>query len=86
MSVADLKKKIDKGLQGLFTEAVNWQLSERTLPDGVGVLLSKKKPLLFLLADINASPPPAASADGSRVKGPTPAARRRPGRLRASLR
>jgi hypothetical protein len=57
LSPADVKKKLAKSLQAPFAAALNQRLSERTLPDGIGVLMSKKKPLLFLLADIHAAPP-----------------------------
>jgi hypothetical protein len=58
VALTDLKKKIGASLQGPFVESVNRHLSARALPDGIGVLMSKKKPLLFLLADIHAAPPP----------------------------
>ncbi|HWG43225.1 MAG TPA: hypothetical protein VN688_10600 [Gemmataceae bacterium] len=54
VSAADLKKKLSKNLQQHFSDTVNRQLDARVLPDGIGVLFIKKKPLLFLLADINA--------------------------------
>jgi hypothetical protein len=60
LSVADLKKKLAKNLQAAFTDAVNRQLDARVLPDGIGVLYSKKKPLLFLLADLRIGPLPTA--------------------------
>jgi hypothetical protein len=74
VSVADLKKKIDKDLQGLFAEAVNWQLSERALPDEIGILLSKKKPMLFLLADIHSAigHRPSAIAPRPMAEAPSP--------------
>jgi hypothetical protein len=59
VAVDDLKKKVHKTLQGPFRDAVSRQAAEHALPDGIGVLFSKKKPLLFLLADLDASPPPA---------------------------
>lgn len=60
LTLTDLKKKIAPSLQGPFAASLNRILSGSTLPDGIGVLRSKKKPLLFLLADLNAVPPPAA--------------------------
>jgi hypothetical protein len=75
VSVADLKKKVHKALQGSFGDAVNRQVAERALPDGVGVLFSKKKPLLFLLADLHAGPPtapPPKTPPPPTVPRPTP--------------
>ncbi len=79
LSVADLKKKLHKSLQVSFTDAVSRRLSAPPLPDGIGVLLSKKKPLLFLLADVNAgssatvAPPVTTAAPPSEPKpAPTP--------------
>jgi hypothetical protein len=54
VSAIDLARKLPRGLQVDFRAAVNRQVSEKTLPDELGVLVVKKKPLLFLLADINA--------------------------------
>lgn len=58
--INDVVKKLPKTLQVDFRAALNRQVSERLLPDDLGVLLVKKKPLLFLRADINAGslPPP----------------------------
>lgn len=60
LTLADLKKKIDPNLQGPFVASLDRRLSGGALPDGIGVLHSKKKPLFFLLADLNAAPPPAS--------------------------
>jgi hypothetical protein len=60
VSVIDLAKKLPRPLQGDFRAAVHRQVHERLLPDDLGVLLVKKKPLLFLLADINAGSLPVA--------------------------
>lgn len=54
VSAIDLAKKLPRTLQVDFRSAVHRQVSERLLPDDLGVLMVKKKPLLFLLADINA--------------------------------
>jgi hypothetical protein len=59
VSVSDLARKFTQNLQGDFRAAVNRQVSERSLPDDLGVLFVKKKPLLFLLADLNAGSLPA---------------------------
>lgn len=61
VATADLVKKLPKTLQIEFRDLLHRQVHERGLPDGVGVLLSKKKPLLFLLADINAVSPSRTS-------------------------
>jgi hypothetical protein len=60
LTLADLKKKIAPSLQGPFVASLDRRLSGGALPDGIGVLRSKKKPLFFLLADLNATPPAAA--------------------------
>jgi hypothetical protein len=62
VSVPDLAKKLPRNLQGDFRATVNRQVSERILPDDLGVLFVKKKPLLFLLVDINAGSLPARPA------------------------
>jgi hypothetical protein len=72
LSVAEMKKKLPRSLQGLFGDAVNRQVSAHALPDGIGVLFSKKKPLLFLLADINAGRPTPRPAAPPAEPMPTP--------------
>jgi hypothetical protein len=82
VAAADLVKKLPKNLQIEFRDLLHRQVNERSLPQGIGVLLSKKKPLLFLLADINAvsssrtSPPTplekAVGGEGSQDKVPPP--------------
>ena len=57
MTIADLKKKIIGSLQESFVASVNHFLLGGLLPDGVGVLRIKTKPLLFLLADLHTAPP-----------------------------
>ena len=61
LTVADLKKKVAPSLQGPFVASLDRRLSDGTLPDGIGVLRSKKKPLFFLMADLNTVPPSAAT-------------------------
>ena len=58
VAVKDLKKKVAKPLQSPFGEALKRRLREWTLPAGIGVLLIKRNPVLFLLADVNAEMPP----------------------------
>ncbi|HEY7425882.1 MAG TPA: hypothetical protein VH682_16750 [Gemmataceae bacterium] len=75
VSTTDLLKKLPKNLQDPFRDAVDRQVSERVLPDDIGILFVKKKPLLFLLADINAAPPsvkPAAPPPRAESKPPAP--------------
>jgi hypothetical protein len=59
VAATDLVKKLPKNLHGDFRAVLNRRMSERALPDGIGLLYSKKKPLLFLLADLNAAPSPS---------------------------
>jgi nucleotide-binding universal stress UspA family protein len=58
VNVTELARKLPKNLQGDFRAALNRQVNERVLPEDIGLLYSKKKPLLFLLADLHAPPPP----------------------------
>lgn len=69
LSPADLVKKLPKNLQIDFRAILQRHIGERGLPEGVGLLFSKKKPLLFLLAelDIVAPPPPPPHVDFSRL-------------------
>ena len=73
LTLTDLKKKIAPSLQGQFLASLDHKLSCGTLPDGIGVLRSKKKPLVFLLADLNAAPPPAAPTPPPKPVVPPPA-------------
>lgn len=59
LAPAELKKPVATPLRARFAEALQQRLSEGSLPTGVGVLRVKRKPLLFLLADLHAAPPPA---------------------------
>jgi hypothetical protein len=64
LPLTDLKRKLHKALQKPFADRVNEQLAAHALPSGVGLLLIKRKPLLFLLDEINASwPAPPRTAD-----------------------
>lgn len=56
VTVAELKKKLAANVRDAFAEAVNRRLGEHVLPEGIGVLRIKNKPLLFLLADLDARP------------------------------
>lgn len=72
VSVADLAKKLPKDLQGLFRDSANRQVGTRVLPDAIGMLFIKKKPLLFLLSDINARSLPARPCTAPRPIAPPP--------------
>jgi hypothetical protein len=52
VAVADLVKKLPKTFHIDFRDAVNRQVRERILPEGIGALFHKKEVLLFLLADL----------------------------------
>jgi hypothetical protein len=71
LTVADLAKKVARGLRQPFTAAVAGRLQAGALPPGVGCLRVKKKPYLFLLADVSAPPPPAP-APAPRAAPPPP--------------
>jgi hypothetical protein len=75
VGLAELKKKLIPALRQPFEAAVARRIAERSLPAGVGCLRVKKKPLLFLLADLGvpapapippAAPPPAPPTDFAR--------------------
>jgi hypothetical protein len=51
-TVAELKKKVAAGLQREFEEALRRRIAGRTLPAGIGCLLQKNKPLLFLIGNV----------------------------------
>lgn len=53
VSVGDLAKKLPQNLRADFREAVNRQVKNLLLSDELGMLMVKKKPMLFLRADIN---------------------------------
>ncbi len=52
VTLADLKKKLDKRLQPAFDGAVTSALASGTLPPTIGCLQIKKKPYLFLRSDV----------------------------------
>jgi len=68
LSLADLKKKVNKPLQPAFAQSVEGRIARRDLPQGVGLLKIKKQPCFFFLADAvapgaaAATPPPPSSA------------------------
>ncbi len=66
VSVGDLAKKLPRNLQSDFRESLGRQVRELNLPDGVGVLIVKKKPLLFLRADISSTTFPEETVRASR--------------------
>lgn len=59
----DLKKKLAKPLQSAFTHALHDRIGTHSLPAGIGLLRIKKKEHLFLLKDVNAAAPAAATAE-----------------------
>ncbi len=71
VGVADLKKKLVPTLRQTFEAALARHLAAGTLPAGVGCLRIKKKPYLFLLADLGAPVPAAQPAVAQ--KPPPPA-------------
>lgn len=62
-TLADVKKKVVPALQAPFEASLRQRLEAKTLPATVGTLLQKKKPLLFLLADLQRAAPVAAAVD-----------------------
>jgi hypothetical protein len=62
IALADLGKKLAPGLQSIFVAQLETQVKSRTLPSGVGCLVIKKKPHVFLFADIGALPERASGA------------------------
>jgi hypothetical protein len=73
--VADLGKKLAQEVKEPFGKALHHRLSEGKLPAGVGTLMIKKKPHLFLLADLTnkpAAPPPPAEPKKVEVPPPAP--------------
>jgi hypothetical protein len=71
VSLADLKKKVAKPLQAAFETALMARIAAGKRSPTVGWLYVKKKPHLFLFADLNVAPPSQAS--GGR-KPPDPSA------------
>ena len=59
VAAMDLVKKLPKTLRIDFRDILHRRVSERGLPDGIGVLYSKKKPLLFLLAELDLASVPS---------------------------
>jgi hypothetical protein len=56
-AVAPLKAKLAPKLRPAFVAALERRIADGTLPAGVGWVLSKKKPLLFLVEDLHLSAP-----------------------------
>lgn len=52
LSPAKLKAKVDRQIQKAFEESIKRRASDGQLPPGIGRLMQKKKPLLFLIGDI----------------------------------
>jgi hypothetical protein len=57
VGLAEMKKKLVPALRQPFEAAVARRIAERSLPAAVGCLRVKKKPLLFLLADLGVPAP-----------------------------
>lgn len=60
--LAGLGKKLARELQDDFARSAEDRAREGLLPPGVGCLWTRKKPYLFLLADVGRWPPPAEEA------------------------
>jgi hypothetical protein len=72
LPLGDVGKKVAAGVRESFRAAVEKRLEAGTLPPAVGVLTVKKKPHLFLLADL-ATAPPARRAEEVRSPMAAPA-------------
>jgi hypothetical protein len=57
VGLADLKKKLVPALQQPFADALGRHIADGRLPPGVGCLRIRKKPHLFLLADLGVPAP-----------------------------
>ena len=68
----DLSKKLPRNLQVDFREAVNCLVNAHLLSDELGVMFVKKKPLLFLRADLDVLPRPKTGAE-PKPQSPPPA-------------
>ena len=71
--VADLGKKLTQELKTPFAASVEQRLKDDTLPASLGCLVIKKKPHLFLLADLKPAAPPKGndvSAPGETAQAP----------------
>jgi hypothetical protein len=74
VSLADLAKKLTVPLRQPFESAVRRKMSEGSLPPSVGCLRIKKKPHLFLLADVAAlAARPASVVPKPAAASPPPA-------------
>jgi hypothetical protein len=71
VGLAELKKKLVEPLRQPFEAAAVRRISERSLPAAVGCLRVKKKPYLFLLADLGV-PSPAPKPAAAPKPAPTP--------------
>ncbi|HZY86890.1 MAG TPA: hypothetical protein VFE78_18800 [Gemmataceae bacterium] len=72
VGLADLKKKLIPPLRQPFEAAIARRIDERSLPAAVGCLRIKKKPHLFLLADLGALAPTPPAAPKSALPAPPP--------------
>ncbi len=69
VAAADLVKKLPKTLQIDFRGHLQRQIASRGFPETIGLIYSKKKPLLFFRADLDAAPilPLPAPTKGNEV-------------------
>ncbi|MHB1422751.1 MAG: hypothetical protein ACYC3I_06050 [Gemmataceae bacterium] len=70
VSVMDLAKKLPRHLQADFREALSRQVNARLVPDELGVLFVKKKPLLFVRTDLHVPPPPKPTVETKHPSAP----------------
>jgi hypothetical protein len=70
VAAADLVMKLPKTLQIDFRGHLQRRIASRGFPETIGLLYSKKKPLLFFRADLDAAPipPPPAPTKGNEVE------------------
>lgn len=57
-TLAEVKKPVAPALAAAFAENIHRRLASRTLPAGIGSLLLKAKPMLFLLSDVHSTSAP----------------------------
>jgi hypothetical protein len=67
---SELGKKLVPPLRKPLEEAIRRRAESRSLPRAVGCLLQKKVPLLFLLSDVGAAPPPRPEPPPAPVTAP----------------
>jgi len=72
---SDLKKKLNPDLFDSFRQALAGRVQSKAFPPGIGCLLQKKKPLLFLLSDV---PEVRVVSEAMVIPAPTPQPRPTP--------